>query len=204
MYDSFFALGFDERGDFKWQFFTHDYKHLNWKDSVVERYIPFKVGELVRVKDVAVGTRTESKLVEGLSQSFVKEMIGNIGKTFTVRDISSNLLWLEGDGHWVYLPDWLERVDHSELTETVSPPIEPPLTVTETREYSHYFKDVSKLDTIDVYQVLELFEVTNPCLQHIVKKALVTGGRTAGKSFSQDLREIRDTAIRAIEMDSPD
>lgn len=87
------------------------------------------------------------------------------------------------------------------ITETVSPPTEPSLTATETREYSHYFKDVSKLNTVDVYQVLSLFNVTNPCLQHIVKKALVTGGRTAGKDFSQDLREIRDTAIRAVEMD---
>lgn len=68
-------------------------------------------------------------------------------------------------------------------------------------KYPHYHKDVSNLDTIDVYQVLDLFNVTNPCLQHIVKKALVTGGRTAGKDFSQDLREIRDTAIRAVEMD---
>ena len=66
--------------------------------------------------------------------------------------------------------------------------------------YPHYFKDVSHLDKIDIYRILELYEVTDPCLQHIVKKALVTGGRTAGKDFRQDLQEIFDTAKRALEM----
>jgi hypothetical protein len=47
--------------------------------------------------------------------------------------------------------------------------------------------------------VLELFNVTNPCLQHIVKKALCAGMRGA-KDFKQDLAEIRDTAERGIEM----
>jgi hypothetical protein len=31
--------------------------------------------------------------------------------------------------------------------------------------HRHYFKDVSKLQTVDVYRVLTLFEVTDPCIQ---------------------------------------
>lgn len=65
--------------------------------------------------------------------------------------------------------------------------------------HNHYFKDVSNLDKIDVYQVLRLFNVTDPCLQHIVKKALCAGQR-GHKDFETDLKNIRDTAIRAVEI----
>src|SRR5690606_25536791 len=36
--------------------------------------------------------------------------------------------------------------------------------------YGHYFRDVSHLQAIDVYRVLRLFGVTDPCLQHATKK----------------------------------
>ena len=38
--------------------------------------------------------------------------------------------------------------------------------------HEHYFKDVTHLKTIDVYRVLDLFGVSNPCIQHAVKKLL--------------------------------
>ena len=44
------------------------------------------------------------------------------------------------------------------------------------KEYSHYYKKVP-FDYIDVYRVLDLFSVTDPCLQHAIKKLLVAGGR---------------------------
>ena len=44
---------------------------------------------------------------------------------------------------------------------------------TETQKHSHYFKDVRHLQTVDVYRVLALFGVTDPCLQHAAKKILV-------------------------------
>ena len=37
----------------------------------------------------------------------------------------------------------------------------------EKLKHSHYYKDVSNLNLIDVYRVLDLFEVTDPCLQII-------------------------------------
>lgn len=64
-------------------------------------------------------------------------------------------------------------------------------------KHSHYFKDVSDVDIIDVYDVLLRFGVTDPCLQHIVKKALCAGDR-GHKDFHQDLKEIADTAQRAL------
>lgn len=78
-------------------------------------------------------------------------------------------------------------------------PEELPFIDDEPRAHSHYFKDVSHLKEIDVYQVLQLFNVTDPCLQHIVKKALCAGQR-GHKNFETDLKNIRDTAIRAIEI----
>lgn len=68
------------------------------------------------------------------------------------------------------------------------------------RKHSHYFKDVSGLGTVDVYRVLLLFGVTDPCLQHAIKKLLVAGGRGGGKDISRDVREARETLERWEEM----
>ena len=65
-----------------------------------------------------------------------------------------------------------------------------------TEKHSHYFKDVSKLEVVDVYRVLSLFGVADPCLQHAAKKPLVAGGRGAGKDIEQDVQETIDTLER--------
>ena len=70
----------------------------------------------------------------------------------------------------------------------------------EEKKHSHYFKDVSKLQTIDVYRVLELFGVTDQALGHAIKKLLVAGGRGAGKSIEKDIQEAVDTLQRLLEM----
>jgi hypothetical protein len=54
--------------------------------------------------------------------------------------------------------------------------------------------------TIDVYDVLQAFEVTNPALQHLIKKALCAGLR-GHKDRQQDLNEILESARRAIELE---
>lgn len=72
------------------------------------------------------------------------------------------------------------------------------------RRHNHYFKDVNHLATVDVYRVLELFEVTNPSIAHAVKKLLVAGGRGAGKDISQDIQEAMDSLRRWQEMRSED
>ena len=66
--------------------------------------------------------------------------------------------------------------------------------------HSHYFKDVRELKTIDVYRVLQLFNVTDPCLQHAVKKLLVAGGRGGGKDISKDIQESIDSLERWKQM----
>jgi hypothetical protein len=67
-------------------------------------------------------------------------------------------------------------------------------------KHSHYFKDVRHLSSIDVYRVLELFGVTDPCIQHAVKKLLVSGGRGAGKDQAQDVSEAIDSLTRYQDM----
>lgn len=67
-------------------------------------------------------------------------------------------------------------------------------------KHSHYHKDVRGLDFIDVYRVLQLFNVTDPCVQHAVKKLLVAGGRGAGKDISKDIQEAIDSLVRWQEM----
>ena len=52
---------------------------------------------------------------------------------------------------------------------------------------------------VDVYRVLEIFQVTNPAIQHAVKKLLCTGIR-GGKDFDQDLAESIQALTRLQEM----
>lgn len=65
---------------------------------------------------------------------------------------------------------------------------------------NHYYKDVSHLESIDVYRICKLYNITDPCLQHAIKKLLCTGNRSGNKSFEQDIKDVIDTLNRMIEM----
>ena len=67
------------------------------------------------------------------------------------------------------------------------------------QNHAHYFRDVSKLEKADVYRVLSLFGVTDPCLQHALKKILVAGKRGA-KDEVKDIQEAILTLQRKLEM----
>lgn len=68
-----------------------------------------------------------------------------------------------------------------------------------TGDYQHYFKDVSKLKQIDIYRVLDLWEVQDPCIAHAVKKLLVAGNR-GYKDTTKDIQEAIDSLNRWKEM----
>ncbi len=72
-----------------------------------------------------------------------------------------------------------------------------------SRVYSHYFKDVRKLEVVDVYRVLKLFDIVDPCIQHAVKKLLVAGGRGM-KTIDRDILEAIATLERWKEMRKED
>jgi len=67
------------------------------------------------------------------------------------------------------------------------------------KKFNHYFKDVSHLEVIDVYRVLSLFEVADPCLQHAIKKLLVAGKRGV-KDSTKDIQEAIDSLERKLDM----
>lgn len=67
------------------------------------------------------------------------------------------------------------------------------------KEFSHYYRPCP-FDGVDIYRVLLMFGVTDPCLQHAVKKLLVAGGRTAGKSTEKDIDEAIASLTRWKEM----
>ncbi len=68
---------------------------------------------------------------------------------------------------------------------------------------NHYFKDVQTLKSVDVYRVLVLFGVTNPCLQHAINKLLCAGQRGA-KGQKQDVQEAIASLLRYLEMQTED
>lgn len=55
--------------------------------------------------------------------------------------------------------------------------------------------------TVDVYRVLDAFAVTDPCLQHLIKKALCVGVR-GHKDVSTDLNDILLSAEKAVELNN--
>ena len=66
-------------------------------------------------------------------------------------------------------------------------------------KHSHYKRDVSHLKTIDVYRIIELFGITCPVAQHVLKKSMAAGQR-GHKDLRKDWQDILDSAERRLEM----
>lgn len=71
------------------------------------------------------------------------------------------------------------------------------------KKHSHYKKDVSRLEFVDVYRVLQLFDVAHPAVQHAAKKVLCAGQRGA-KDWAKDIQEAIDSLQRALDMQNED
>ena len=65
---------------------------------------------------------------------------------------------------------------------------------------SKYQREIKPDVFVDVYDVLQAWGVTNPALQHLIKKALQPGGR-GHKDLETDLQDIIDSAIRAKDLE---
>lgn len=63
-----------------------------------------------------------------------------------------------------------------------------------------YMREIAPDVWVDVYAVLKAWNVTNPALQHLIKKALQPGER-GHKTLHQDMQDIIDSAIRAKELE---
>ena len=71
-------------------------------------------------------------------------------------------------------------------------------------KYGKYFKDIAKYLKLDIYRILDLYKVTDHAIGHAVKKLLLAGDRTGGKSLVDDVTEARDTLNRWLEMREED
>ena len=71
---------------------------------------------------------------------------------------------------------------------------------TEVDDGSKYRKRIPS-ELVDVYDILKAFEVTNPAIQHAVKK-LLAGGKRGHKDIIQDLEEAKWSIGRAIQLES--
>ena len=92
----------------------------------------------------------------------------------------------------------IKRMLDDSITQDAPKPIS--ATKTTDRAHSHYFKDVTHLNTVDVYRVLDLFDVKDQAIGHAAKKLLVMGGRGGGKDMVRDIDEAIDTLVRWKEM----
>lgn len=59
-----------------------------------------------------------------------------------------------------------------------------------------YSREITSGVYVDVYDVLKAWQVTNPALQHLIKKALQAGER-GHKDLKEDLLDIIASAKRA-------
>ena len=67
---------------------------------------------------------------------------------------------------------------------------------------SKYSRRIGR-EIVDVYDVLMVFNVTNPATQHAIKKLLTPGNR-GHKDKLTDLKEAYQSIARAIELESED
>lgn len=165
---------------------------LNVKDGYKLVMLPEHAGDDEKSGLIEVPDGAESALKFDSGISFYKD---NGKKCFSgLRPIKN--VWEDCQIPFNVICDYAEII-----WQRPTQPEELPFIDDEPKKHSHYFKDVSDLNEIDVYQVLRLFNVTDPCLQHIVKKALCAGQR-GHKDFETDLKNIFDTAKRALEINN--
>ena len=62
-----------------------------------------------------------------------------------------------------------------------------------------YTRDISHLEKIDIYRILDLYEVKAPAIQHAIKKLLCAGQR-GNKDEYQDIVEAAKSIDRWLDM----
>ena len=77
--------------------------------------------------------------------------------------------------------------------------LEEELVAVDVQKKNKYTREIKPNVFVDVYDVLRAFNVTDPCLSHLAKKALAAGQRHH-KDRLTDLRDIKASIERAIEM----
>ena len=138
-----------------------------------------------------------------LGEHLVKAIEEGYTPWFDGDEIPSGMVTLIGNEGGVYDRELASEIEWNNIIIAYKP-IEQPSIESKTLSekvgsHNHYFKDVSHLETVDVYRVIDLFAVTNPCHQHAIKKILCCGQRGA-KDAAKDTQEAIDSLKRALEM----
>lgn len=69
---------------------------------------------------------------------------------------------------------------------------------TPSKQFPHYFRTLPSR-VVDIYRFLLAFEVTDPCIQHAIKK-LVAAGKRGAKNAEKDVQEAVVSCQRWQEM----
>jgi len=73
-----------------------------------------------------------------------------------------------------------------------------------SEKYPKYYKRVPDgVSELDIYAVCKMFDVIDAALSHSLKKIMLPGTRTGGKSRYDDIKEARDTLDRWLELNAP-
>jgi len=123
------------------------------------------------------GTPCEVALAEDLCSASVQCF--KCGHVSSAKDI---------DGAWSAFQWWAKG--QAEVKPAGSPSI--------AEQYPHYFRTAPS-STIDIYRVLELWNVTDPCIQHAIKKLLTAGNRGAKAAMGQTVERDVNEAIIALQ-----
>lgn len=107
-------------------------------------------------------------------------------------------LYMDGKQHTAHLDGTNCRCKPSDVMIQGIPINE--INGTETVTYNKYLREIKPGVWVDIYDVLKAWDVTNPALQHLIKKAAQPGER-GHKTREQDLQDIIDSAIRAKELE---
>jgi hypothetical protein len=111
------------------------------------------------------------------------ENIRNQKTKVTGNFLSSSFNWSESKEGYSFWDEWDDKEYEPELTKK--------------NKYQVNCKEI----TIDVYDVLNAFDVQNPAIQHAIKK-LLKGGERGVKSKVQDYTEAIESINRAIELEN--
>jgi hypothetical protein len=97
-----------------------------------------------------------------------------------------------------YMTEEEELIDMGR--EATAPFVDAPAPFVGADKSNKYLREIKSGVMVDVYDVLTAWDVRNPALQHLIKKALQAGNR-GHKDLETDMQDIIDSAIRAKELE---
>lgn len=133
-------------------------------------------------KDIGKYCILKSKITESMSKTGFKWQVEPYEEPFVT--VNPCDVWGESFG------------DNPLVLHNINDPVE---TGFDERTDNKYLREIKKGVFVDVYDVLQAWAVTNPALQHLIKKALACGQR-GHKDELEDYQDIIDSSIRAKQL----